>query len=56
LKALRACDGLAALGAKGVPAIPKIEQAKERWKNSLSFGRAADSAVKKLQAAGALAP
>lgn len=56
LKALRACHLLAGLGAKGVPAIPKIEQAKIKWKNSLSFGRAADSAVKTLRNASDASP
>jgi hypothetical protein len=47
LRGIRACAGMAAIGAKD--AIPLIEECKEKWRRSRSFGRAADAALETLK-------
>jgi outer membrane protein assembly factor BamB len=48
LRGIRACQVLATLGVKAVPAIPMIEQAKAKWPSG-SFQKEADAALGRIR-------
>jgi hypothetical protein len=51
VKGLRACHGLAAMGADARSAIPIIEQAKAKWSGSGTFCRSADQTLETIRSA-----
>jgi hypothetical protein len=49
LKGLRACHGLADMGAEARSAIPLIEAAKVKWGGSRTFVGGANNALEKIR-------